>query len=168
MIVTSLSALALSVRSTLTWGRSTPGTSAPAPAREKSAPARPTDTVELSKDRAETLIKALDADGDGIVTKEEFTDGAIELLKRASVRFHHEKVGKGHGIEKRDDRWTTRLEDVFAHVDANRDGAIDVNELTSALPKPVQRPAQRQSCSPTQTATGSPAPSACAGEGEQP
>jgi hypothetical protein len=160
MIVTSLSALALSVRSTLTWGRSTPGTSAPAPAREKSAPARPTDTVELSKDRAETLIKALDADGDGVVTKEEFTDGARELLKRAAVRFHHLPPTKARGIEKRDDRWTGRLEDAFAHVDRNHDGAIDLSELTSALPKPVQRPAQRQSFSPTESATGSTAPAA--------
>jgi hypothetical protein len=45
-------------------------------------------------------------------------------------------------------------------VDRNRDGAIDLSELTSALPKPVQRPAQRQSCSPTENATGSTAPAA--------
>ena len=135
MIVTSLSALAVSVRSTLTWGRSNPETSAPAAARKKSATPG-TDTVELSKDRAETLMKALDTDGDGIVTREEFTEGALELLKRASVRFHHlPPAAKGRGIEKRDDRWTGRLEDVFAHVDRNQDGAIDVTELTSALPK---------------------------------
>jgi hypothetical protein len=141
MIVTSLSALAVSVRSTLTWGRSNPDTSTPASARKKSATPG-TDTVELSKDRAETLIKAIDTDGDGIVTREEFADGAIELLKRASVRFHHlPPAAKERGIEKRDDRWTGRLEDVFAHVDRNHDGAIDVTELTSALPKATQRPA---------------------------
>jgi hypothetical protein len=39
-----------------------------------------------SKDRAETLIKALDADGDAS-DERRITDGARELLKR--VRFHH-------------------------------------------------------------------------------
>jgi hypothetical protein len=157
MIVTSLSALAVSVRSTLTWGRSNPDTSAPPAARKKSATPG-TDTVELSKDRAETLIKALDTDGDGIVTREEFTDAALELLKRASVRFHHlPPAAKARSIEKRDDRWTGRLEDVFAHVDRNHDGAIDVTEVTSALPKAVQRPAQRQPASATETSTGAPA-----------
>ncbi|HEV8393331.1 MAG TPA: EF-hand domain-containing protein [Vicinamibacterales bacterium] len=158
MIVTSLTALAVSVRSSLTWGQSSPDTSARAAARKKSATPG-TDTVELSKERAETLMKALDTDGDGVVTKEEFTDGALELLKRASVRFHHlPPAAKGQGIEKRDERWTSRLEDVFAHVDRNHDGAIDVTELTSALPKAAQRPAQRQSFSPSETATGSPTP----------
>jgi hypothetical protein len=135
MIVTSLSALAASVRSTLTWGGSNPDTNTPARARKKSATPG-TDTVELSKDLAETLIKALDTDGDGVVTREEFTVGELELLKRASVRFHHlPPAAKAKGIEKRDDRWTGRLEDAFVHVDRNHDGAIDVSELTSALPK---------------------------------
>ena len=135
MIVTSLSALAASVRSTLNWRQQNPDASARAAARKKSATPG-TDTVELSKGRAETLMKALDTDGDGVVTKEEFTDGALELLKRASVRFHHlPQAAKGQGIEKRADRWTGRLEDVFAHVDRNQDGAIDVTEVTSALPK---------------------------------
>ena len=156
MIVTSLSALAVSVRTTLNWGTSNAGTPARS-ARKKSATPG-TDTVELSKERAETLMKALDTDRDGVVTKEEFTDGAVELLKRASVRFHHlPPPAKSHGIEQRDDRWTSRLEDVFAHVDRNHDGAIDVTEMTSALPKAAQRPAQRQSVSATETATGSPA-----------
>jgi hypothetical protein len=135
MIVTSLSALAASVRSTLNWGQPTPDTNTRAAARKKSATPG-TDTVELSKNRAETLMKALDTDRDGVVTKEEFIDGALELLKRASVRFHHlPQTAKGQGIEKRADRWTGRLEDVFAHVDRNQDGAIDVTEVTSALPK---------------------------------
>jgi len=159
MTVTSLSAVAVSFRSTsLTGGRPSHSThsalaAAPAPA---DAPALPTDTVELSQPaadtatptgirstRSETLLHTLDANGDGLVSKEEFTDGAIELLKHASVRFHHRRVGTGDGIEKRDEKWTSRLEDVFAHVDANRDGSVDISELTSALPKSAQRPARR-------------------------
>lgn len=158
MTVTSVSAVAVSFRSASLPGGSSHSThsapaAAPAPA---DAPALPTDTVELSQPaadtatatgirstRSETLLRTLDANGDGLVSKEEFTDGAIELLKHASVRFHHRHVGKGDGIEKRDEKWTSRLEDVFAHVDANRDGSVEISELTSALPKSAQRPARR-------------------------
>jgi hypothetical protein len=158
MTVTSLSAVAVSFRSaSLTAGSSHSTHSVPAAAPAPAdAPALPTDTVELSQPaadtatptgirstRSETLLRALDANGDGLVSKEEFTDGAIELLKHASVRFHHRRVGKGDGIEKRDEKWTSRLEDVFAHVDANRDGSVEISELTSALPKSAQRPARR-------------------------
>lgn len=140
MIVTSLSALAASVRSTLTWGHSRPDANKVAPARKKSATPG-TDTVELSKDHTETLMKALDTDKDGVVTTEEFSDGAVELLRRASVRFHHlPRTPKDQGIEKRDVGWTSRLEDVFAHGDQNRDGAVDEGDVTSALPQAAQRP----------------------------
>lgn len=104
MIVTSLSALAVSVRSTLTGGRSKAGTNAPEAPRASSKPAPATDTVELSK--------------------------------HSAVRFHRLSPTNARGIEKRDERRTNRLEDVFAHVDRNRDGTIDATELTSALPAP--------------------------------
>ena len=155
MIITSLSALAVSVRSTLARNTSNTATPSPTPSTPTAAAEPVVDSVQLST-RAETLARTLDADSDGAVTKEEFTDGGVALLKRASVRFHHERIGKGQGIEKRDARWTGRLEDVFAHVDRNHDGAIDATELTSALPKPAQRFEQRQPTSATQTATGAP------------
>jgi hypothetical protein len=99
MIVTSLSALAVSVRSTLARARSSTVTPSPSAASATRVPA-PADSVQLSG-HAVTLVKALDADGDGLVTKDEFTEGAIELLKRASVRFHHQRIGRGEGIEPR-------------------------------------------------------------------
>jgi hypothetical protein len=141
MTVTSITNVAVSFR---TVTEDPPHASAPA---HKDAPAPPaTDSVELSQQaaaearstdpsaRAETLLKAFDTDGDGVVTKTEFTTGAMEVLKRASVRFHHQHVGRGGGVDKRDQRWTDHLEEVFAKVDANHDGAIDRAELTSALP----------------------------------
>jgi hypothetical protein len=105
MFVTSLTALAMSVRSTLRQGRSK--AVAPTPASKKSPPTSVTDTVELSE-RAVTLAQALDADGEGLESKDESTDRDIALLKRASLRFHHQKVGKDHGTEKGDDRWSSR------------------------------------------------------------
>jgi hypothetical protein len=70
MIVTSLSALAASVRSTLNWGRSNSDARQPAAARKKGA-MPDTDTAGHSQDRVE------------------FSAGAIELYKIASVQFHH-------------------------------------------------------------------------------
>jgi hypothetical protein len=70
MIVTSLSALAASVRSTLNWGRSNSDARPPAATRKKGA-IPDTDTAGLSKDRVE------------------FSASAIELYKIASVQFHH-------------------------------------------------------------------------------
>jgi hypothetical protein len=91
MFVTSLRALAMSVRSTLGPARSKAVTSTPA--SRKSPPARVSDSVELSK-RVEALARALDAGGDGVATEDELTDGAIELLRRASLRFHHQKIAR--------------------------------------------------------------------------
>jgi hypothetical protein len=141
MTVTRITNVAVSFR---TVTEDTPQASAPAP--KAATPPAATDSVELSQQaaaearitdpsaRAETLLKAFDTDGDGVVTKTEFTTGAMEVLKRASVRFHHQHVGRGSGVDRRDQKWTGRLEDVFAEVDANRDGAIDRTELTAALP----------------------------------
>ena len=69
MIVTSLSALAASVRSALNWEGSNADTRKPVPARKKSGMPG-TDAVDRSKDRAE------------------LSAGAIELHKIASVQFH--------------------------------------------------------------------------------
>jgi hypothetical protein len=147
MTVTSVSAVAVSFRSVTLDASHT--------AQPAAAPAAASDTVELSQQAAaeartsnpasrnEVLLKTLDADGDGVISKSEFTTGAFELLKHASVQFHHRHVGRGEGIEKRDNTWTARLEDVFTKVDANHDGSIDRGELQSALPATSQHPAPR-------------------------
>ena len=101
MTVTSITAVAVSFR-TLTeetpHARSRTRTTREAPA---------IDSVELSQQavaearsndpaaRAEMDLKAIDTDGDGVVSKREFTTGAIEMLRRGSVRFHHQRVARG-------------------------------------------------------------------------
>ena len=83
MIVTTLSALAASVRSTLNWGRSSSDTRQPVAARKKGATPG-SDTVDRSKDRAE------------------FSAGAIELHKIASLQFHHlPSSSKKDSVQKR-------------------------------------------------------------------
>ena len=79
MIITSLSALAASVRSTLNWGGSSADSRKPVAARKKSG-ALATDAV----DRAE------------------ISAGAIELHKIASVQFHHLPASaKKESLQKR-------------------------------------------------------------------
>ena len=101
MTVTSISAGAVSFR-IVTGDTTQPHTQARKP-RETAA----TDSVELSQQavaearssdpaaRAQTVLKAIDTDGDGVVSKNEFTTGALEVLKRGSVRFHHQRVASG-------------------------------------------------------------------------
>ncbi|MEZ5416145.1 MAG: EF-hand domain-containing protein [Vicinamibacterales bacterium] len=96
------------------------------------APAAPAQS--RAERRAEALFNALDADGDGAVTGQEFTDGALQLLRNAGARrrIHEgddEGRHEGHGTR----RLERRLEKLFDRVDANDDGAIDKNELTEAL-----------------------------------
>lgn len=91
MIVTSLSALAVSVRSTLARAKS--GTVTPSRSTSATRVAAPVDSIHLSPE-AVTLVTALDADGDGLLARDHATEGAIELLKRASVRFHHQRVAR--------------------------------------------------------------------------
>ena len=83
MIVTTLSALAASVRSTLNWGGSNEDARKPATARKKSAMPG-TDAVDRSQDRAE------------------LSAGAIELHKIASVQFHQlPPSAKKESVQKR-------------------------------------------------------------------
>ena len=101
MTVTRITAVAVSFRTV------TPTTSHARTPVRKEHEYSPPDSVELSQQavaearstdpsvRAETRLKTFDTDGDGVVTKTELTAGAIEVLKRASVRFHHQRVGRG-------------------------------------------------------------------------
>ena len=103
MTVTSITAVAVSFRTV-----SPDASHAKAPALKPAAPAK--DSVELSQQaaaearstdpaaRAETRLKAFDTDGDGVVTKTEFTTGAIDLLQPAAVSFYHQPASKPERI----------------------------------------------------------------------
>jgi hypothetical protein len=87
--------------------------------------------------RAQALLAAVDADHDGAVTEQEFTQGALALLRRAGSRRMHRK-----------------LEKLFDRVDANHDGNISKGELTSALEHvDARRKACRPQAQPTCTAS---------------
>jgi hypothetical protein len=88
--------------------------------------------------RADTLVRALDADRNGSISEREFSEGAIALLRRAAARQAartDEDRDRGHSraAERRHHGMAHRLERVFDRIDANHDGGVDVGELTAAL-----------------------------------
>lgn len=103
---------------------------------EAGAPAAGTPAAAPSRAerRAEALFGALDADDDGTITEQEFTEGALQLLRNAGARRRlreDDDHGRHEGRGVR--RLERRLEKLFDRVDANDDGAIDKSELTDAL-----------------------------------
>ena len=114
--------------------------SQPATSGETAAPPVPAAaTLSTAAQKAETLLQALDADGDGSLTKEEFTDGALALLGRPGRGHRKDADGEsGHSVERhhnRSHRFERRLEKVFDRVDADDDGSLDAGELKNALAK---------------------------------
>jgi Ca2+-binding EF-hand superfamily protein len=102
---------------------------------EETAPSAPSSRAAR---RADVLHNALDADEDGAISKEEFVDGAMALLRRAGAHHHGHRVHgerhdhgghEGHGSS----RLERKLDRLFERVDASGDGNVDQAELTDAL-----------------------------------
>ena len=114
----------------------------PAPTAPRT-PSRAEQAAERRAERrAEALFGALDADQDGAITEQEFTEGAVALLRRAGDRRRvreHDGEGDCHDHGEHASRGLRRLERklerAFGRVDVNDDGAIDQEELSTALAK---------------------------------
>ena len=101
--------------------------SAEAEATAATAPSTPaTPTVD---GRIGTLLGALDGDGDGSISGQEFTEAASALLRRPAPPQARDE-GRGRrglpGLER-------RLEKAFDRIDGNGDGNVDASELATAL-----------------------------------
>jgi hypothetical protein len=134
---------------------------APVPSPE--APSAPPSRAER---RSEALLTALDADQDGAVTKQEFLDGAMALLRRAGARHRqhdHDRVrGEGHRRHGHEGHGMHRLERkldrLFERVDASGDGSVDQAELTDALRKVTRERRPHATETPAPSAQQPPAP----------
>lgn len=128
----------LSPEATAEADQAEPAPAAPAPtapARAEPAPAEPRPAARAER-RAEALFGALDADQDGAITEREFTEGAVALLRRAGDRRRvREHDGDGDHAARGERRLERKLEKAFGRIDANDDGTVDQDELTSALAK---------------------------------
>lgn len=108
--------------------------SASAPTETAAASTPPVPPPSRAQRRADALFAALDGDQDGSLTADEFTSGALNLLRNAGARRRIDEDGDDDRGESRGLRRLERkLEKAFERVDANDDGAIDKNELTAAL-----------------------------------
>lgn len=108
-----------------------------APAASLDEPSAPSSRAAR---RAEVLHNALDADEDGAISKEEFVEGAMALLRRAGAHHHRHRVhAERHDHDDHEGRGTShlerRLDRLFERVDASGDGNVDQAELTDALAK---------------------------------
>jgi hypothetical protein len=109
--------------------------------------------------RSANLFAALDADKDGSITEQEFTGGALELLRNARHRPHGHRHGQGvdrsrsaEAHARHEAKLLDKLERVFSKVDADGDGSITRDELTSALSEVQSQKAHRTGSAATATA----------------
>jgi EF hand len=119
-------------------GAGTPVSETEAPVGSATDSALSDPPATATEGRAEALFKALDADQDGSITAQEFTEGSLALLRRAGERHHHRQVHdddrRDHG-ERGHHHLERNLERLFERVDSNDDGSVDQTELTAALTK---------------------------------
>jgi Ca2+-binding EF-hand superfamily protein len=114
--------------------------------------------------RGTALFTALDADRDGSVTRQEFTEGAARLLRQAGARLPQGSADGAGGDPQAagvPPALGSLLDRAFTRVDANRDGAVNSTELTSALeqaaaPQPVQSATADNPSSSASPAVGTP------------
>lgn len=137
-------------------GATRPAAATP-PADTASPVAATTDTATVSWGaRAAALFAALDADQNGAVTEDEFKDGAKALLRRGRSEDHAHRSEHSHRGGRRLEH---RLERLFDRVDADGDGALTKDELSSALshatptapPPPADPPASTGTAASTST-----------------
>ena len=96
----------------------------------------PSEAPPSRPSRADTLVRALDADKNGSISEQEFTEGAIALLRRAAARQHarDDHASRALAGRRAPSPWHgASAGRVFDRIDANHDGGVDAAELTAAL-----------------------------------
>lgn len=151
-----------------TVGRTTPtaddggGSRAVDGAIGKPAPPQADADVSRSQRLTMALMGALDADRDGVLTKEEFVEGATSLLRASRGRHRRDAAGehdddvkrseRRHGHEQGHHRLERRLGRAFDRIDADDNGELNPAEIAAVLDRLPLPPRADGSAAPTEPA----------------
>lgn len=95
------------------------------------------DLQKLLQDRAEARFKELDADANGILTKDEYTAATAERAKARFEQMSPDENGivkrAGRSGKDRAERQEERHADLFARLDADKDGSISREEFDAGM-----------------------------------
>lgn len=95
------------------------------------------DLQKLLQDKAEARFKELDADANGILTKDEYTAATAERAKARFEQMSPDENGivkrAGRNGKDRAERQEERRADLFARLDADKDGSISREEFDAGM-----------------------------------
>lgn len=122
-------------------------------------------TTSRSQRMATGLMGALDADKDGVLTKQEFVEGAAALLGGRHRRRHDVTAEPSREVTNTDERHDhrhrrleRRLNRAFDRLDADGSGTLKPEELEAALERVRTRSGPEPSGETPVSAASSPAP----------
>lgn len=105
------------------------------------------DLQKLLQDKAEARFKELDADANGILTKDEYTAATAERAKARFEQMSPDENGivkrAGRNGKDRTERQEERRADLFARLDADKDGSISREEFDAGMKARDERVAER-------------------------
>lgn len=105
------------------------------------------DLQKLLQDKAEARFMELDADANGILTKDEYTAATAERAKARFEQMSPDENGivkrAGRNGKDRAERQEERRADLFARLDADKDGSISREEFDAGMKARDERVAER-------------------------
>ena len=101
---------------------------------ELSTPALTPAAADLPLTTEERMVQALDADGNGLVSQDEFLKTSIQELRRA--RNHGKHTDDSSHVKERVPAWAGKLRSMFKAADLDHNGSVDSQEMRAGLKDP--------------------------------